>query len=216
MPRERKEFVRASFIRDVQRLFVIASEGQKTEVKYFEEFRSPRYYNNQLIYLEVIKRLTSQSSPSNIIKQLNKFKLEFRLREGDSLWMIIDRDKQSWSSREIADVARLCVQKKYGFALTNPCFELWLLLHRKDLNDYSDIERQELLSNRKSGNRTKLELELLSICGSYNKSNLKVDDYLPFINDAIERAEALVQNQRERWPSGLGSHVFKLVKQLLT
>jgi hypothetical protein len=34
MPRERREFKRPTFIRDVQKLFVIASEGIKTEVKY--------------------------------------------------------------------------------------------------------------------------------------------------------------------------------------
>ena len=40
MPREKTEFKRKSFIRETQKLFIIATEGQKTEVKYFEEFKT--------------------------------------------------------------------------------------------------------------------------------------------------------------------------------
>ncbi len=215
MPRERREFKRESFVREVQRLFVIATEGKKTEIKYFEEFSSKDYYNNKEVYIEVLKRVKSGSSPTNVVKQLNGFKSEYKLKNGDELWMIIDRDKQSWKPKEIASVARLCLQKKYGFALSNPSFEVWLLLHRKDLKTYTDAARTELLINKKTNSRTRLESELLNICGSYNKTNLKVADYLPHVKKAIKRSESLVQSQTERWPNYLGSHVFKLVKKLL-
>ena len=215
MPRERREFKRPSFVRNVQKLFVIATEGVKTEIKYFEQFKSEEYYNNQSVFIEVLKRLTTDSSPAVVIKQLNNFSKEFNLKEGDELWMVIDRDKQSWSTQQIAEVARFCVQKRYGFALSNPCFELWLLLHRKDINEYSVAVREELLRNLKTGNRGRVEIELLAIFGTYNKSNLNVDDYLPHVNVAIQRAEALTQNVTERWPDYLGSHVYRLVKKLM-
>jgi RloB-like protein len=215
MPRERREFKRPSFERNVQKLFVIATEGFKTEIKYFEQFKSEEYYNNQSVFIEVLKRLTTDSSPAVVIKQLNNFSKEFNLKEGDELWMVIDRDKQSWSTQQIAEVARLCVQKRYGFALSNPCFEFWLLLHRKDISEYSSAVREELFRNLKTGNRGRVEIELIAICGTYNKSNLNVDDYLPHVNVAIQRAEALTQNVNERWPDYLGSHVYKLVKKLL-
>jgi RloB-like protein len=215
MPRERREFKRKSFIREVQRLFVIATEGFKTEIRYFEEFKSEQYYNNQSVFVEVLKRFTTDSSPDVVIRQLNSFVKEFRLKESDELWMIIDRDKQSWTQREIAKIARLCIQKGYGFALSNPCFEVWLLLHVADFNNYTAQDQIELFENRKTGNRTRLETELLNICGSYNKANLNASHYLPSVNDAILRAEALVQNANERWPNQFGSHVFKLVRRLM-
>ncbi len=215
MPRERRGFKRPSFVRNVQKLFVIATEGVKTEIKYFEQFKSEEYYNNKSVFIEVLKRLTTDSSPAVVIKQLNNFSKEFNLKEGDELWMVIDRDKQSWSTQQIAEVARLCNQKRYGFALSNPCFELWLLLHRKDINEYSAAVRDELFRNLKTGNRGRVEIELLAICGTYNKSNLNVDDYLPHVNLAIHRAEALTQNVNERWPDYLGSHVYKLVRELM-
>ncbi len=215
MPRERREFKRPSFVRIVQKLFVIATEGVNTEIKYFEQFKSEEYYNNQSIFIEVLKRLTTDSSPAVVIKQLNNFSKEFNLKEGDELWMVIDRDKQSWSTQQIAEVARLCIQKRYGFALSNPCFELWLLLHRKDINEYTVAIKEQLLRNLKTGRRGQVEMELLAICGTYNKSNLNVDDYLPHVNVAIQRAEALTQNVNERWPDYLGSHVYKLVRKLM-
>lgn len=215
MPRERRGFKRPGFVRNVQKLFVIATEGVKTEIKYFEQFKSEEYYNNQSVFVEVLKRLTTDSSPATVIRQLNNFSREFNLKKGDELWMVIDRDKQSWSTQQIAEVARLCNQKSYGFALSNPCFELWLLLHRKDINEYSAAVRDELFRNIKTGNRGRIENELLAICGTYNKSNLNVDDYLPYVNLAIQRAEALTQNVNERWPDYLGSHVYKLVRELM-
>jgi hypothetical protein len=215
MPRERRDFKRPSFVRNVQKLFVIATEGVKTEIKYFEQFKSEDYYNNQSVFIEVLKRLTTDSSPAVVIRQLNNFSKEFNLKDGDELWMVIDRDKQTWRSGQIAEVARLCIQKRYGFALSNPCFELWLLLHIKDINEYTAAVREELLRNLKTGNRGRIKIELLAICGTYNKSNLNVDDYLPHVNVAIERAEALTQNANERWPDYLGSHVYKLVRKLM-
>lgn len=216
MPRERREFKRESFSRDIQRLFVIATEGVKTEIKYFEEFKSEQYYNNQSVYVEVLKRLTTDSSPDVVIRELNNFAKEYRLRDEDELWMVIDRDKQSWTQREIARIARLCIQKRYGFALSNPCFEVWLLLHVKDYNTYSKQKQVALFKNgRANASRSILENELVAICGSYNKSNLNVSHYLPTINVAITRAEALVENETERWPNGFGTHIFKLVKKLI-
>ncbi len=215
MPRERREFKRLSFIRDVQKLFVIATEGIKTEIKYFEQFKSEEYYNNQSVFVEVLKRLTTDSSPSAVIKQLNGFSNEFNLKEDDELWMVIDRDKQSWSAKQIAEIARLCIQKRYGLALSNPCFEIWLLLHVKNINEYSNTIKEELFRNIKIGGRGRIEVELLAICGTYNKSNLNVDDYLPHVNDAILRAEELTRNLNERWPNYLGSHVYKLIRKLI-
>lgn len=215
MGRERRNFKRESFIREVQKLFVIATEGEKTEVKYFEAFKSEEYYSNQKIYVEVLKRIDSGSSPSNVVRQLTAFAKEYNIKSTDELWMVIDRDMQSWTPAEIASVARICAQKGFGFALSNPCFEFWLLMHRVDPSTFSAQKAQSLLQNAKTGSRTQVELELITLCGSYNKTNLNVDDFLPHINVAIQRAESLILAPNERWPSNLGSHVYKLVSRLL-
>ena len=215
MGRERREFKRPSLNRDVNKLFIIATEGQRTEKVYFEGLFYQNPHPKTKIYLEVLSRLNSNSSPRSVLKQLDDFKKEYLLREGDELWMVIDRDRQSWEVSEISEVAALIYQKNYHLALSNPAFEIWLLLHVKDLSEYTEEEKGELFENKREGSRTRLEKELIKICGSYKKSNPNLSHFLPHVNIAIERAEALVRNPKERWPNYLGTHVFKLVRKLV-
>jgi len=216
MGRERREFKRPAFFRDLNKLFVIATEGQKTEIKYFNGIKSSKEFPHTKVYIEILHRKNSNSSPTSVRKMLDEFKKEFLLNEDDELWLVIDRDKQSWEIDEISEVARLSVQKKYFLALSNPAFEVWLLLHVKDITEYTDDESNALFENRKiNRNRTRLEKELINICGGYNKSNLNLDHYIPHVHLAIRRSENLVRDTDERWPNYLGTHVHKLVKKLL-
>ncbi|SFD54171.1 RloB-like protein [Chitinophaga sp. CF118] len=213
--RVRREFTRKGFNRDTQKLFVIAAEGTETEIKYFEEFKSPQWYHNKAVFIEPLRRIDNSSSPSRVLRQLKEFKKEYRLKDGDELWMIIDRDKQSWKISEISDVAQKCQQAKFGFAMSNPAFEFWLLLHITALTDYSEDTKREFLDNRKTGDRTRVEMELLHLLGSFNKSNINTNHFLPHLNLAIQRAEEQDNNAGERWPNQLGSHVYKLIRKLL-
>ncbi len=86
------------FNREIHNLFVIATEGTETEVYYFEELKASELADRGTMYLEVIKRKStesSNSSPSNVLRQLDTFKKEYNLQDGDELWVVIDRDKQS-------------------------------------------------------------------------------------------------------------------------
>lgn len=216
MGRERREFKRSSFNRDVNKLLIIATEGQKTEKEYFEGLISRKSHLYTKIYVEVLEKLNSNSSPSSVIRMLDSFKKEFLLREGDELWMVIDRDKQSWKIAEISEVATLVNQKNYNMAMSNPAFEVWLLLHVKDITRYSAGELQELFENRRlRRHRTRLDSELVEICGSYNKYSPNLDHFLPSVETAILRAEALIRDPNERWPDYFGTHVYKIVKKLI-
>ena len=140
MGREPRDFVRRSGFRDAT-LFVIASEGVVTEPDYFNglkvRWQSPR------IHVEVLTRSeVEQSSPEHVLRTLNEFARSYRFRAGDQLWLVIDRD--SWKPRTIASVARECENRNYKLAVSNPCFELWLLLHFEDVPNQSPERRQEL------------------------------------------------------------------------
>lgn len=216
MSRERRDFKRPSFVRDLNKLFVIATEGQKTEIKYFDGIKSSKDLQRTKIYIEILKRKNTNSSPSSVMKMLDEFKKEFLLKDDDELWLVIDRDKQSWGINEISEIARLSLQKNYFLALSNPAFEIWLLLHVKDVTDYTNEEKDELFENKKiNRNRTRLEKELITICGSYNKTNLNLAHYIPHVHLAIMRSENLTRDPNERWPNYLGTHVYKLVKKLV-
>ncbi len=87
MPRERREFPRLSGFRDAS-LIVIASEGARTEPSYFnglrERFRNPR------LHVRVLdERKPFRSSPEAVLQMLEEFNSEFKLKQGDQLWLVI-------------------------------------------------------------------------------------------------------------------------------
>jgi len=199
--------------RSLSRLIIIATEGTHTEKKYFEDMVT-QYYHNPRVHVQVLERLTSASSPEHVLKVLNSFEKEYLLGKDDELWMVIDLDR--WHNRELGSVAAQCKQKDYRLAVSNPCFELWLLLHVKSPDDYTDVELQELAENKHvSEKRTRLERELLDKLGSYNKSNPDTSKFLPFVDIAIERARALDPHPEHRWPNGLGTRVYLLAETII-
>jgi len=126
MGRVRTDFKRKSSFRDAK-LIVVATEGENTEPKYFEALKAA--YLNPRIHLEIIPSKGGKSSPKHILQNLIEFKNEYRIREDDELWIVIDRDFKSWTIKELSECLQLCKQKKIKVALSNPCFEIWLLLH---------------------------------------------------------------------------------------
>ena len=226
MPRERKGVSKPkSKIQDTRRYFVIASEGADTERIYFEGLQNriiEQGILDRLIKIEFLERKTEaerrKSAHKTVLKQLDKYKQTYRLDERDELWLIIDRDKQNNPIKNISDIAQNCGQKGYFLALSNPNFEFWLLLHVKDLAEYSKDELDKLLQNEKvNKSRSIFEKELSDLLGGYNKSKYAVEKLLPFIEKAIKQARDLDINPEERWiEDGLGTRIYLLVEKLTT
>ncbi|NCC99117.1 MAG: RloB domain-containing protein [Bacteroidia bacterium] len=213
MPREREEFFRESNTTERKKIFVLAFEGNLTEEKYFSEFRNSNKFNDELIYLHLLNRKKDDhnSAPNHVFSKLKKeAKDEFNFKKGDELWMIIDTDR--W--KNIPKVVEACNDLENMFvAVSNPCFEFWLLLHIKDVREYNAEELKLILKNKKVGKRNYVDGKIVGIVGSYNKANLKTEDFIPHIDNAVSRAKNLDQPQEE-YPSKLGSHIYKLIEKL--
>jgi len=102
----------------------------------------------------------------------------------------------------LSEVATGAHQKKLRLAVSNPCFELWLYLHHRDVDPDQGLDKPIL------------EQRLRGLFGSFNSSNLQVDRYRNHVEEAIGRAAELHVNQAERWPSGTGTHVYKLAREI--
>lgn len=51
-------------------------------------------------------------------------------RQGiDHICVVVDRDRENRSSSDIDEFIRRCKKTRYEPFITNPCFELWLLMH---------------------------------------------------------------------------------------
>jgi hypothetical protein len=213
-----KRFVprtRRSGFRDAK-LIIIASEGTNTEKRYFDDLANAYFAPN--IHVEVLNRLDAGSDPQTVLLALDEFCSRYRFRSGyDELWLVIDVDR--WRKKQLSDVGSLCAQKKYGYAVSNPCFELWLLLHLKSLDEYPEKVLQEFRENKRPNSnhpRTRLDIELVSLLGSYNKGDPDTSKLLDNVGVAIERARALDKNQEHRWPNNLGTRVYLIAEKIVS
>ena len=175
------------------RLFIIATEGRKTEKQYFSMF------GNKKCQVQVITNEDNKSAPAYILKQLKGFKNEFQLKDDDELWLMIDVDR--WGNKNLAAVAAQAGHNKFNLAVSNPCFEVWLYLHHDDL-DHQPITVDEM------------KQRLRNLLGGYNSSKLDTARFVEHIDRAITRAKALDINKDERWPSRTGTHVYKVVEKV--
>ncbi len=197
------------------RLIVIACEGSKTEKKYFEDLTVADKYRNPRVWVEVLDRKSTSSSPNHVLASLDQCKNHYGLHpsRGDQLWLVFDID--SWPTGMIKDVIKQSLEKKYLVAESNPCFEIWLLMHLKALSEYGEEEMCELRTNSKTENRNRLETELMKLCGEYNKSNLNTSHYIPHVDNAIKNAEQSDSESETRWLNQIGSRVYKLAQSTI-
>lgn len=115
-------------------LFVIACEGTKTEPSYFAPFD-----NFDRIKVRILEHKQTESAPSFVLDAAKKYIAEEGLNAeyGDSLWCVIDVDK--WPIDMINALGSFCINTPCcHIAISNPCFEIWLLYHK--LSDLSDID----------------------------------------------------------------------------
>ena len=218
MPRERSELFRESNSKPKEKIIVLAYEGSITEAQYFEKLKENVRFNDDLIHLKSLKRRRKdgESAPTHVFKKLKReAKDEFNLDKTDELWMIIDRDQ--WNN--IAEISTLCKDEgNFYLALSNPCFEFWLLLHIKDLNEFREQELIDIFENKKVSNTKTYLKRLLGelLIDGYNESKPKPDRFFPYIDlaIAITRAKNLDVFNIE-FPITLGSHVYKLVEKII-
>lgn len=197
--------------RDIRKLFVIVTEGTKTEKTYFDDLAADTRFNHPSVHVETIQ--SEDSSPEHVLARLTEFNNEYELGDNDELWLVIDRDR--WEVPMLSRVTQEALQKRFYVADSNPAFEIWLVLHHRSLDDYTEEEITELQANRRIGSRTRLERELMSICGSYSKSNLKSSDYLPGIETAIANARRSDVETNDRWLNQIGSRVYLLADKII-
>lgn len=209
--RERREAFRDA------RLIVIASEGKDTERVYFKALA--KEYTNPRVHVHILERSVDEqnnSSPEHVLKQLNDYKSQYELEADDELWLVVDKDR--WTEAMLSRVATECSQEvAMHMALSNPCFELWLLLHMEDATSLTPEEQKQWLENRRKSKNadTYLKVRLRQKMGSYHESSYDALTLTAHIEDAIERARALDKNPTDRWPQTLGTRVYLLAESVM-
>ncbi len=100
------------------------------------------------------------------------------------------------------EVNQEALQRGYHLAHSNPCFEVWLLLHKEDIE--APMQRC-----------SEAEKRLKAVLKGYNKAKPDMSTYsMSDVDDAVRRGEDSDPSPNERWPQSTGTHVYRLVRVL--
>ncbi len=217
MNREFNKFKKLEKIRDQKSLFIIATEGEKTEKIYFNYLKDNGYLKFNVI-IKVLNSEAGRSSPSEVYKRLRRYIKENNINlSKDELWLVIDRDKGSNDNEKMEKLYKQCKDENIGFGLSNPCFELWFLLHKEDVSKYNRIETALILENKRETKhgKTHLEKKLSEIFDGYNKSRPNCFRFVPFTKIALKNAKKLTKDSKVINFDNVATYVYQLVEKII-
>ncbi|HEV3210652.1 MAG TPA: RloB family protein [Chthoniobacterales bacterium] len=183
------------------------TEDKYAPKQYFSIFSHPR------LKIEVFGTQDSKSAPAHVKTRLSDVRRNYQLHEenGDQLWLVLDKDHwmeishRSSTLRALSGYVGRAQQQKVQIATSNPCFEVWLLLHFDDLTE-----------PEKAYKCTEIEHKIRSTGIPYNKSNLPLKEFTRArIEDAVKRAKLMDEGETQWFPEKCCTRIYKIVELLL-
>lgn len=159
--------------------FVLFCEGKNTEPEYFEAIE--RKYRDVLVTTH-----PAVGAPVTIAKQAAKHSKPKRRKnlfeEKDQVWAVFDRDTHPNFKKAV----NICQSNNIGVARSNPCFELWLILHEVEYDrpDYHHAVQKRLE-------------ELRPEYDSNKGKSLDCDDLVNRVEAAEQRSAAMLQRRED-------------------
>ena len=207
---------RGSRRRKVKPVTLIVTEGSQTEPRNFDYFRT----RQKNIEIQIIgnKQKGSRTDYLSLVKKAIEYKNKNQISTsyGDQIWIVADGDVNynnpdpiRLKNTQLMNARNLAAKNDINIALSNPCFELWYLMHFKYstsyLKDYNAVA--SLLKNYISDYDKKFDIaEILS----------------PHLTNAIHNAAKLEDYHRDNGklqPFGSDDNpftdVYKLIKTLI-
>lgn len=126
----------------------------------------------------------------------------------------VDDHTEGGNLQHWKDMLNECKKKNYSYAISNPFFELWLLLHHSEVitEDYGYAVTSSHKYQKTDHFKTRLRQVGAALKGD---KHIKLEDYnTDKIKNAIERAK-LLDKDKEDWPHNLGSSVYKLLENIV-
>ena len=175
--RERRSGRRTPF-REPKLKMLIVCEGANTEKQYFEQFA--KFHRNSLV--EVIVE-GGKGVPLTVVRAAKERKekaISDAKRKDDEflkyqwVWCVFDVDNHP----NVPEARIMAADNGIELAISNPCFELWLLLHHRDCpGELHRHAAQTMLKDHVAG---------------YDK-HVNFDDYTDGYHKAVQRAKSLDQ-----------------------
>jgi len=166
-----------------RRTFLIFCEGERTEPEYLKALKLlPSVRDVAAVDLRVQTR-DGGSVPRNLVSMAVSARRRAIAEESeiDEFWCVFDVE---WPRNHpgLTEAVEEAARNEIQVAISNPCFELWLILHFQDYNAWLDSRTASRIRNRLDGSTGK---------------GLDTTRYMPLILDAARRA-ALLDDRHER------------------
>lgn len=222
------------------KIIFISCEGQVTEEEYFKIISNMfSGIKSKIQFISVMEDILSipersrtpeqvheltKSKPWQLVEKIDKFKeneknrYDFAHHPEDEFWIISDVDDNTspinidkWNQ-----MLQDCLSKQYGLAISNPFFEIWLLLHHVDANDE---DFKYAVNNAHSYERTSHYRDRLRDDANAplkKQKHILTEHYsIEKVKNAINRAKVLHKEETQEWPTNLGSTVFVLLDKII-
>ncbi|PWD85835.1 RloB family protein [Ignatzschineria cameli] len=139
-------------LQDMDLILNIKNEIQE-EINPSEEFIQQKIIALQSLTkgnINGLKLITKE----NLLEMINALESVKNFDFGyDKIIILLDRDKQSFKEKQYDDVIDISNRHGYELGITNPCFELFLLLH---LTDISELDKKSIRENKRIGKNNKV------------------------------------------------------------
>lgn len=197
---------------DYQKLFLIFTEGTKTEPYYFEGFKKAIEKGHENVLIEIIG---VGEATTKLLKHAEEFIEKYEV-ENAEIWLVTDKD--DFPDSQFNELIRQCrkrdkekfMKNYWHSAWSNECFELWFILH---FSFY-----QAAATRNEYYRMLKDRFKKLGI-GKYEKNSSKIFDILVEYGSpksAIGYARKLYDEKKDMVPSRAVpcTNVFELVLEL--
>ena len=143
-------------------------------------------------------------------------KYEFSKYPEDEFWIVSDVDDNLDNHKtEFEKAIQECEKKGYKYAISNPFFEIWLLLHHDEV---SEEDRKYAVTKTHPYEATDHFRIRLTEKGAplKDQKHLKFEHYSDEkIRLAVQRAKELVKGKEEKIPSDYGTYVYQIIEEIL-
>lgn len=188
------------------RLFFVATEDTCAPKQYFDFLGQTRIH----VFVLETPAGEGRSSPGHVVQRLEEARKHYDSNEDDEFWILLDTDHwvEPNHRKGLTDALSRARRRGVQIAMSNPCFDLWLLLH------HEDVAPGHVL-----GGGSEVDKRLRRVLGEFNKTRLKAEHYpADKVKEAVRRARSLegdADHPKGYWPERTGTRVYRLVERLL-
>jgi hypothetical protein len=172
-----RKLTRRRAVRGPSRLIVVICGGRRTEPSYFSALK--QVFRKPAVKIEIsgdgLDPLTLVQSAierkATLLREARKNKNSFD--KNFEIWVVFDRDEFP----QIREARELAAKNNIGVAESNPCFELWGILH---FEDHDSLD-----------NATECQRKFSRCCPNYDRRGSKIIDFVSFADSSEDRVSMI-------------------------